>query len=144
MNKKIKKKDYRKGSRILGVIIAFEIVCIVAFIAVGVHTFNHYHDMNFKAMDKSIEEKNWDSLLSWYKYDYNPDIEYTDRQKMIIATAEYYDHANLYAAAVFSGDEETQKREKEFMNISYESMGDFQACSKDIDNYIEQIGKRNE
>ena len=62
---------------------------------------------------------------------------------MVLATAEYYDHASLHAAAVYAGDTSSAKREKKYMDEAYEQMGIYQECKQDIDEYISNMGNKN-
>ena len=59
---------------------------------------------------------------------------------MVLATAEYYDHASLHAAAVYAGDTSSAKREKKYMDEAYEQMGIYQECKQEIDEYISNMG----
>lgn len=141
-NKSMEQKDYKGASKILGVVIAIEILIIFACVGTGIKGYRNYFEMPASLMVKCIEEGEWDRLLSYYSNDYNPDYKYKDDVKAVIATAEYYDHACLHAAAVYADDTQTAEREAKFMAQAYDDMGEYQQYKAQIDKYVSEKGVR--
>lgn len=140
MKNKLEEKNYNERSKLLSLIIAIELICIVAMAAYGIHSFINYKDYTMNIMIRKIERQDWNSLLSFYSSGYNPDKKYSEEELMVLATAEYYDHASLHAAAVYAGDTSSAEREKKYMDEAYEQMGIYQECKQDIDEYISNMG----
>ena len=110
MKNKLEEKNYNERSKLLNLIIAIELICIVAMAAYGIHSFINYKDYTMNIMIRKIEQQDWNSLLSFYSSGYNPDKKYSEEELMVLATAEYYDHASLHAAAVYAGDTSSAER----------------------------------
>ena len=78
MKNKLEEKNYNERSKLLNLIIAIELICIVAMAAYGIHSFINYKDYTMNIMIRKIEQQDWNSLLSYYSSGYNPDKKYSE------------------------------------------------------------------
>ena len=69
----MEEKNYNERSKLLNLIIAIQLICILAMAAYGIHSFINYEDYTISIMSRDIKNQDWNSLLSFYSSGYDQD-----------------------------------------------------------------------